>query len=155
MASGNQNPWNPPVAFHFRVVFQWEDNDRASASFAEVDGLSQELALTSADGWGKDGFPGLPTDVKVSDITLNRSLEPLDERITKWVTQSFNVLNSGWIDPCRLIISLLDEEGKATAAWLCMRAIPVKWKLGALNASESKLAVESITIRSTSLKRTK
>lgn len=36
--------WKPPVAFHFQVEFQWEGN-KASASFAEVDGLGQELVF--------------------------------------------------------------------------------------------------------------
>lgn len=36
--------WKPPVLFHFSVEFQW-GKDKASASFAEVDGLGQELVL--------------------------------------------------------------------------------------------------------------
>ena len=154
MPPGNKNPWIPPVTFHFRVEFQWEGNDRASASFSEVDGLGQELVL-GGEAKRMDSFPGLPTDLKVSDITLSRSLEPLNERITQWFVQGFNVFDEGWIAPCLLIISLLDEKGEATAVWECLRAIPFRWKLSPLNASESKLAVESLTIRCTTLKRSK
>ena len=48
MAS-DSNTWNPPVLFHFRVDFQWKGGDKASASFAEVDGLSQELVLAKGE----------------------------------------------------------------------------------------------------------
>lgn len=154
MDSGSSDAWIPPVAFHFRVEFQWDDNSRASASFSEVDGLCQEL-LFEERKMDSDNTPGYPKGVKIQDITLKRSLEPIDEVISKWVQDAFNVFYSGWIAPCTLIVSLLDESGNATAAWEFQRVIPFRWKLGTLSASESKLAVESLTLRFSRLTRTK
>lgn len=147
----DSNTWKPPVLFHFSVEFQWADNSRSSASFAEVEGLSQEIVFSNST----DGMPELPMDVKVANITLKRSLEPLNEKISQWVSQCFNFLNTGWITPCKLIVSLLDEGGEAIAAWTCIHAVPFKWNLNPLNASESRIAIESLTLRYTELIRNK
>lgn len=150
MASGD-NTWNPPVLFHFSVEFQWsETKDKASASFAEVDGLSQELVFGK-----KSGNMELPSEVKVTDITLKRAIEPVNEKITVWVKNTFRFLYGAKIKPCTLLISLLDEKNKIVARWVCDRAFPVKWTVGPLNASESKIAVETITLRYKSLRRSK
>lgn len=150
MASGD-NTWNPPVLFHFSVEFQWsETKDKASASFAEVDGLSQELVFEK-----KSGNMELPSEVKVTDITLKRAIEPVNEKITVWVKNTFRFLYGAKIKPCTLLISLLDEKNKIVARWVCDRAFPVKWTVGPLNASESKIAVETITLRYKSLRRSK
>lgn len=150
MASGD-NTWNPPVLFHFSVEFQWsETKDKASASFAEVDGLSQELVFEK-----KNGNMELPSEVKMTDITLKRAIEPVNEKITVWVKNTFRFLYGAKIKPCTLLISLLDEKNKIVARWVCDRAFPVKWTVGPLNASESKIAVETITLRYKSLRRSK
>lgn len=141
--------WKPPVLFHFSVEFQW-GNDKASASFAEVDGLGQELVFEK----GKDETE-LPVDVKVTDITLKRAIEPINEKITVWVKNTFRFMYGAKIKPCTLLISLLDEQGKPIARWTCERAYPVKWTVSPLNASESKIAAETITLRYQSLSRNK
>lgn len=145
----DSNTWKPPVQFHFRVDFQWETG-KASASFAEVDGLGQELVLDSKPV-KSDRTPGYPKNVKPEDIVLKRAIEPLDEEITRWLKDSFNFLDTGWIDTCNVIISLLNESGGITARWECIRAIPIKWKMSGLNASKSEIVVETITLRHTKL----
>lgn len=148
MSSGN-NTWNPPVLFHFRVDFQWKTG-KASASFAEVDGLGQELVLDGQTA-KNSSTPGYPKDVKPEDIVLKRAIEPLNEIITAWLKDCFNFQDTGWIETCTVIISLLDENNKITARWVCVRAIPTKWKVNGLNASKSEIAVESITLKHTKL----
>lgn len=150
----DSNTWKPPVLFRFSVEFQWADNSRSSASFAEVDGLSQQIVF-SGKAERADSMPGFPTDVQVPDITLKRSLEPLDEKIGRWIGDSFDFLNTGWIEPCKLIVCLLDEQGKAAAAWVCLQAIPLKWRLDRLDASKSAIAIETLTLRYTQLIRSK
>lgn len=123
---------------------------RASASFAEVDGLGQELVLEgNAARSGK--APGYPKGVKVGDIVLKRALEPLSDLITIWVQCCFNFTEIGWIEPCNVAISLLDEEGIIVARWHCLRAIPIKWSAAGLDASKSEIATETLTLRYTKL----
>lgn len=141
--------WKPPVLFHFSVEFQW-GNDKASASFAEVDGLGQELVLEKGDG-----RIDLATDIKVPELVLRRALEALNEKITVWVKNTFLFRSGARITPCNLHVSLLDETNKVIARWVCEWAFPVKWTVNPLNASESKIAVESITLKYKSLRRNK
>lgn len=147
MAS-DSNTWKPPVLFHFRVDFQWEGGDKASASFAEVDGLSQELVLAK----GEDNIE-LPEDVKYTDIILKRALEPINEDISLWINNAFRFKEGIKITPCTLLISLLDEQDNIVAQWTCEWTFPIKWSINPLNASESKVAIETITLRYRSLRR--
>lgn len=149
MAS-DSSTWKPPVLFHFRVDFQWKGGDKASASFSEVEGLSQELVL-AGQGTKSDGTPGHPKGIKPADIVLKRAIEPLNEKITEWLNNCFNFQDTGWIDTCTVIISLLDENSKITARWVGLRAIPVKWQIAGLNAGKSEIATETITLRHTKL----
>ena len=150
MAS-DSNTWAPPVLFHFSVEFQW-DGDRASASFSEVDGLGQELELARPEK-GNGNEKELPKDVKVTDLTLKRAVEPVNEKITVWVKNTFRFLYGAKIKPCTLLICLLDGQGKPAAKWICERAFPVKWTVSPLNASESRIAIETITLRYETLRR--
>lgn len=145
----DSNTWKPPVLFHFSVEFQWM-LARASASFAEVDGLGQELVLEGNAARSGEA-PGYPKGVKVGDIVLKRALEPFSDLITIWVQCCFNFTEIGWIEPCNVAISLLDEEGIIVARWHCLRAIPIKWSAAGLDASKSEIATETLTLRYTKL----
>lgn len=147
MAS-DSNTWKPPVLFHFRVDFQWKGGNKASASFAEVDGLSQELVLAK----GEDNIE-LPEDVKYTNIILKRALEPVNEDISLWINNAFRFKEGIKITPCTLLISLLDEQDNIVAKWTCEWTFPIKWSINPLNASESKVAVETITLRYKLLRR--
>jgi len=139
--------WKPPVLFHFKVEFQWTDNSRTSASFEEVDGLGQSLSLSSQAQRSKDGQM-LVEGVSVDDLVLKRAIEPIDDRISGWVKECFSFLNVGWIRICNVSVSLLGEDGsEELARWKCLRAVPVKWKMNPLNASESKIAIETLTLK--------
>ena len=143
--------WKPPVAFHFQVEFQWEGN-KASASFAEVDGLGQELVFEN----GKDQAGiRLPEDVRVNDLVLRRALEAINEKITAWVKNTFRFKYGEKIKPCNMTVTLLDEKNKIAASWICTRVIPVKWSMAPLNASESKIAIETITLKYEEIRRSK
>lgn len=139
------NPWTPPVLFRFSVDFQW-GGARASASFAEVDGLGQELLLDAATA-KSERAPGYPRSVQAEELVLKRALEPLNERITAWLSSCFDFLDTGWIEPCTVIVTLLDESDRAAARWVAVRAIPTKWRAGGFSATESKIAAETITLR--------
>ena len=143
--------WKPPVAFHFQVEFQWEGN-KASASFAEVDGLGQELVFEN----GKDQAGiRLPEDVRVNDLVLRRALEAINEKITAWVKNTLRFKYGAKIKPCNMTVTLLDEKNKIAASWICTRVIPVKWSMAPLNASESKIAIETITLKYEEIRRSK
>ena len=141
--SANTNNWAPPVQFHFSVVFKLPSGDTA-ASFRSVSGIDQTLALQQQAQQGNNDL-WLPTGVSHSDIVLSRALEPL--YVSTWVNDCMSFKETDKkIEPCTLIISLLDEQKNPVASWECQRAVPHKCKLDDLNAESSGLAIESITI---------
>ncbi|MCH4182499.1 MAG: phage tail protein [Prevotella sp.] len=147
----DSNTWKPPVLFHFQVEFQWSGN-KASASFAEVDGLEHELVF---DGNVESAKIEFPKSIKTRHVILKRALEPIDEKVTVWVKNTFRFMYSGSIKPCNMTVSLLDEKNNIIASWICMRSIPVKWSLNSLNAAESKIAIETITLKYEEIRRSK
>lgn len=148
--SANTNNWASPVQFHFSVVFKLPSGDTA-ASFRSVSGIDQTLALQQQAQQGDNVAVG-----SHSDIVLSRALEPLSENVSTWVNDCMSFKETDKkIEPCTLIISLLDEQKNPVASWECQRAVPHKWKLDDLNAESSGLAIESITLKHTKLRRIK
>ena len=152
--SANTNNWALPVLFHFSVVFKLPSGD-VIASFRTVSGIEQVLELQQQAQQG-DNDLWLPTGVSHSDIVHARALEPLSDNINTWVTDciTFKETNKK-IEPCTLIISLLDEQNDPISSWECLRAIPYKWKLDDLNAENSSLAIETLTLKHSKLRRIK
>ncbi len=154
MPDGNNNNWIPPVSFYFNVVFQW-GSQQATASFMEVSGLEMEIGTKGINPLGNDGGQTLPTgEIKHSNIVLKRPLEAIDREIAKWVKECFSfMVGKNKIRPCLLIISLLDADGQPYASWECMQAFPIKWSLSPMNAEESKLSIETLTLTCKTLER--
>ena len=116
------------------------------------DGLGQELVFEN----GKDQAGiRLPEDVRVNDLVLRRALEAINEKITAWVKNTFRFKYGAKIKPCNMTVTLLDEKNKIAASWICTRVIPVKWSMAPLNASESKIAIETITLKYEEIRRSK
>ena len=97
----------------------------------------------------------LPEDVRVNDLVLRRALEAINEKITAWVKNTFRFKYGAKIKPCNMTVTLLDEKNKIAASWICTRVIPVKWSMAPLNASESKIAIETITLKYEEIRRSK
>jgi len=142
------NTWDPPVIFRFQVEFQ-KNGNKASASFAEVDALEQELVFSSGGETGSE----LPSGVRMRNITLKRALEPLNEQITVWIKNTFRFRFTGKVEPRNMTVSLLDAQNKVVASWICERALPVKWSVSPLNASDSRIAIETITLQCEDIRR--
>lgn len=150
----DHDSWRSPVGFHFSVAFLL-GGAQVSASFSEVDGLSQEMefGVRSRKSSGRAYFP---KEIKVSSLVLKRALTPLDDRLTAWIRKNFSFLKDGRIEPCdKVIVSLLDENHDPVAGWECRWVIPVKWQLSPLDSSQSKIAIETLTLKYKELERIK
>lgn len=154
MPEGNNSTWIPPVNFYFSVGFQWGSR-KTTASFMEVSGLEFEMVTQTIKPLGDEGGQILATgEIKHSNIILKRPLEPLDKEIAKWAKECFSfMVGTNKIRPCLLIISLLGADGKPYASWECTQAFPVKWSLSPMNALESKLSIETLTLTCKTLER--
>ena len=154
MSQISKSEWFPPVAFYFRVVFQWGSHE-IPASFMEVSGLEEEIVTQQIQPLGDDGGQVLVTgEVKHQNIVLKRPLEALNMDIAKWVKECFSFMTGkNKIRPCLLIISLLDSDDKPYASWACSQTFPVKWSLSPFDAKESKLSIETLTLTCKTLER--
>lgn len=154
MSQERDNSWIPPVSFYFRVAFQW-GNHETHGSFMEVSGLDEEIAVKQIQALGDDGGQTLVTgEIKHTNITLKRPLESLSGELASWVKECFSfMIGENKIRPCLLIISLLDANENPYASWVCTQAFPIKWSLSPMNAQESQLSIETLTLTFKTLER--
>lgn len=141
--------------FYFQVQFHL-GSQHITASFSEVSGLDQEIVLQELNQAGDDGIKvKIPKEVTHGNITMKRALEPISEDLSAWVSRCFNYATNGRIEPCNLVISLLDSSANPLACWNCTHAYPIKWNLGTLNGTGNNLAIETMTITYNRLERKK
>ncbi len=147
--------WLPPVAFYFNVEFHGESTVPDTA-FREVSGLSVELDTEQVREGGENNFVyQLPTSFKHGRLVLKRTLEPLDNALEQWIRDNLeNGFAKGW-KPMHISVSLLDQDSKLKAQWLCSNAYPVKWEVSTLNAQQNELLIESLELNYNTLVRGK
>jgi len=129
---------DPFPAYNFLV-----EADGLQATFSEVFGLSAEIAVieyrTGADKLNSvRKLPGLN---KFSNITLKRGIVA-DMGFWNWLKSGLN----GNVSRSAVLITLLDEQGKAVQRWKLNRAWPCKYTGPTLNAKGSEIAIESFEI---------
>lgn len=130
-------------SFHFLVTFELPQLP-GDMSFQEVTGLSVEAQYDSVKAGGQNGFEyRLPTRPRYNDLVLKRGYT-LVSGITAWMIDAFENYN---YKPTNLIITLLNEEHIPMSAWYVVNALPVKWELSPFNAEDSKIVIESMTLR--------
>jgi phage tail-like protein len=142
----------PPAAFHFRVAFNGVsgmDKDEQQR-FQDVSGLSFEIETETLREGGENRFEyKLPKRVKYPNLVLKRGLIT-DKVLTDWIKGALD--GFFWASPYPLfqpvdiIITLMDEGGKAVATWNVVQAYPVKWSMSDLRATENAVVVETIEL---------
>ena len=132
----------PPVGFHFLVTFELS-SQRDDTRFQEVTGLDVEMEMESYTEGGENRFTWkLPKRASYSDITLKRGMF-INSPVIRWCRDAFeNFLFA----PVNLHISLLNEQHAPIMTWYVVHAIPKRWSVSGLNAQDSSIMVESITL---------
>ncbi|MDI3319785.1 phage tail protein [Pinibacter soli] len=140
MADPNKN--YPHVGFHFLVTFELSpQND--DTRFQEVTGLDVEMEMESFTEGGENRFTWqLPKRTRYADITLKRAMY-IGSPVIKWCRDAFESFSFA---PANLHISLLNEQHAPIMSWYVINAIPKKWSVSGLNAQDSAIVVESITL---------
>jgi phage tail-like protein len=135
----------PPVSFYFEVgIAEQGGND---ASFAEVSGLDAEREVMELKEGGENRYSHrLPGRAKYGNLVLKRGLMLASSPLFDWCKA---VLESDFETPVRprdVSVSLLDRSGSPLINWNIRRAWPVKWSLGAFNAQQNELAMETLEL---------
>jgi phage tail-like protein len=133
----------PPGGFHFLVTFELPKNVTDDTRFQEVSGLDVEMEMESFTEGGQNRFTWqLPKRARYSDITLKRGML-IQSPLISWCRDA---LENFLFLPANLTISLLNDQHAPIMSWYVVSAIPKKWSMSGLNASENSIVVESLTL---------
>jgi phage tail-like protein len=132
-------PW-PVPKFHFKVTL----GSVGEVAFQEVSGLDNESDIIEYRSGNSVDFstvkmPGLR---KSSDVTLKKGMFLADTALFDWfMTTNMNVIARETVT-----IALLDESHKEMFVWTLKNAFPMKVSGTDMNAQNSEVAVEEITL---------
>lgn len=148
----------PPVSFYFEVKVlgtprsPWVDTE-IDASFQEVSGLDRELELQPLAEGGENRFTHqLPKRGKHPNLVLKRGLVSQKSSLADWAEKTVGSDFSQPVQPRTLVVTLLGAQ-KALVVWTLSNAFPVKWATSSFNASEGKIAVETLEMAYASVER--
>lgn len=136
----------PYTGFHFSVVFEIFPQLPNDIGFQEVTGLSVNIDVDTAtyrEGGENRFVHRLPGRTKYSDLVLKRGYS-LVSGITAWCQDAIENFN---FQPTNLLISLLDENHLPVTSWYVVNAIPINYAISGMNADQSQVLIETITLR--------
>ena len=144
---------NAPIfsAFRFQVWFTDDQNGSlsaqglADAAFSEVGGLEASVDIKGqAEGGRQQGVRQLVGRVNYSNVTLTRGMSR-DLFFWRWFNQIVQGVHP--VPRRDVLIHVMDTDfSRAVAAFVLYRAIPVKLKVGDLNAKNGELLIEEMQI---------
>ncbi|MCF2872064.1 phage tail protein [Octadecabacter sp. G9-8] len=134
----------PPASFTFSVAFgdQPQDHDAVFKDLAGIETSREVTAISEGDAYSS--LHRLPTGVRQTNVTLKRGVLTANFALLAWVKTSIEDNFSTPIQPKSVIITLLDQDQAPVVAWTLNAAWPVKLQAGALDATSSKVAVETL-----------
>jgi len=144
-----------PVAFHFGVSIAGTNIDMPDAAFSEVGGLDAQIEIEEVREGGENEFiHRLPMARRQGNLRLVRGLADWDDPLVSWCTEVLQGGLGAEITTATVIVTLLNSDHTPVAAWSVENCWPVQWKVGALDAMKNELAIETLEICYTRLKRT-
>lgn len=144
----------PPVAFHFSVMFMGAMPPVPDMAFQEVSGLESGLETEQLVEGGENRFVHqLPKPHKQGNLKLKRGMTTAASGLVQWCKSTLENDLAKPIEPKDITVSLLNEMRAPVAVWSIGNAYPVKWTVGGFDAMKNELAVETIELAYTTLKR--
>ena len=130
----------PPWGFYYQVKFGISQN-KNDARFQTVSGLSVEYDMEEYKEGGENRFVHkLPVRTKYADLVLKRGMLTESE-VIRWFLNAFRDRE---IKPAEVSIILMNEKGEPLRTWNVVNAIPRKWVVSDLNASENSVVIETM-----------
>uniref|UniRef100_UPI00405698CC phage tail protein n=1 Tax=Candidatus Electronema sp. TaxID=2698783 RepID=UPI00405698CC len=144
----------PPVSFYFEVIFDGQKSF-GDNSFQQVSGLEVEIEVEDVNEGGEmDVMHRLPKSIKYpSNLKLERGIAGVESNLVAWCREVFETDFSKPIYSKTIQVHLLNDHGEILHGWSMSNAIPVKWKIGAFHAMKNEIAIETIEIKYSNLKR--
>lgn len=136
---------NPPVGYHFMVVFFTDDQSPNSVDirFRKVSGLSAEIETQPLKEGGENLLTHrLPTGLTYGNLVLERGMvvkSPLNMKFKE-------AMASLKLAPGNVMVTLLDNDSQPKSAWLFIGSYPVKWTVSNLDAERSEIVIETMEL---------
>lgn len=142
------------VGFHFSVEFTGlgQNDQSVDARFQTVSGLDAEFQTETIKEGGENRFEHtIPTRRKYGPIVLKRGLLSPDSAsvVTLWLKNAFDNLffeSLQPIQPIDMVVNLLNDQHQILMKWEVKHVWPTSWKVGELNAEQSAVLIETITL---------
>lgn len=138
----------PFVGFRFNVVFFAAGvvPNRIDTRFQKVSGLSSEVTTESLSEGGQNLYTQkLPTGVSYDNLVLERGMM-LGSAVSPLSLEFNAVMSSFKFSTSSVLVTLLHETLTPLAAWLFMKAYPVKWSTSDLNAAQPSLVIDTMEL---------
>ncbi|MCG8421905.1 MAG: phage tail protein [Proteobacteria bacterium] len=111
--------------------------------FQKVSGISAEIGTTDVQEGGQNLYTHkLPTRVGYNNLILERGMV-----VGSLLDIEFNAAMSLFeFSPSNVMVTLLSENKIPLAAWLFLKAYPVKWSTSDLNADEASVVIDTMEL---------
>jgi phage tail-like protein len=111
--------------------------------FQRVSGLSATIETTTVNEGGQNLYTHrLPRRVGYSNLILERGFV-----VGSPLNIEFNVAMSLFkFLPSNVMVTLLDGDAAPLAAWLFLKAFPVRWATADLSASDDKVLIDTLEL---------
>ncbi len=111
--------------------------------FQKVKGLSASVRTTEVSEGGQNLYTQqLPVKVEYGNLVLERGMV-----VGSLLNLEFNAaLTLFKFSPSNVLVTLLNERALPVAAWLFIRAYPVRWATSDLNASEHAVVIDTLEL---------
>jgi phage tail-like protein len=143
---------NPPVGFHFMVVFFMGGvlPNPLDIRFQKVSGISAEIETTDIREGGENILQHkLPVHVTYNNLVLERGMV-----IGSLLNAEFNIaMSSMKFTPGNVLVMLLNENSIPLCSWLFQRAYPVKWTTSDLDANVNSVVIDTMELAYTRFQR--
>ena len=139
-------PFNPPpLGFRFSVVFFAGGvlPNPLDIRFQKVSGIGATVNTSSQPEGGQNLYrQQLPDHIEYDNLVLERGLAVLSP-----LTIEFNATMSLFkFAPANVLVTLLNEANLPLMSWLFMKAYPVKWSIGDLDAESNSVVIERLEL---------
>ncbi|MFQ3191591.1 MAG: phage tail-like protein [Paraglaciecola sp.] len=141
----------PPGAFYFSVTVLGSATPVAmltdiDASFEEITGIQAQFDVEDVVEGGENRFVHhLPRPAKYSNLVLKRGVVTGDSFLSQWVGQTVGASLSLPILTQNLMVTLLNNQGVPSIAWLFINAYPLSWQVSDMNSQKNQILTESLT----------
>jgi phage tail-like protein len=136
---------NFPLGSRFSAVFYAKGvvPNPIDIRFQRVSGLSATIETTSVNEGGQNLYSHkFPKQVGHGNLTLERGFV-VGSRLNSEFNDAMNLFK---FQPSNVLITLLDAAAVSLAAWLFVKAFPVRWATTDLSAMDEKLVIDTLEL---------